>query len=279
MPDEASARAVSPSRPLLQGQRALVTGATSGIGHAIALALAQAGATVVVNHRDNDDGADSVVDEIACAGGRALQLKADVSREDEVERMFAAAVERLGSLDILVNNAGLQRDAAFHEMTLEQWQKVIDVNLTGQFLCARAAVREFLRRGVDPARSRAAGKIICISSVHETIPWAGHANYAASKGGVMLMMKTLAQEVARHRIRVNSIAPGAIKTQINRDAWTTPAAEAKLLELIPYGRVGVVEDVARAAVWLASDESDYVTGASLLVDGGMSLYPGFIGNG
>ena len=193
--------------------------------------------------------------------------------------MFADAIKQLGSLDILINNAGLQRDAPFDKMTLAQWRTVIDINLTGQFLCARAAVREFLRRGPDPQRSRALGKIICISSVHEVIPWGGHVNYAASKGGVMLMMKSLAQEVASKRIRVNSIAPGAIKTPINHDAWATPEAEKKLLQLIPYGRVGVVEDIAKAAVWLASDESDYVTGASLFVDGGMTLYPGCEDNG
>jgi glucose 1-dehydrogenase len=279
MPDEATVRAEPDSRLLLRDQRALVTGATSGIGRATAIALARAGAAVVVNYRSHADEGAEVVAEIERHGGRAIALHADVSREDEVERMFADAIAQFGSLDILINNAGLQRDAAFHEMTLEQWQTVIDTNLTGQFLCARAAVREFLRRGIDTRRSRAAGKIICISSVHEVIPWAGHANYAASKGGIMLMMKSLAQEVAPQRIRVNSISPGAIKTPINRAAWRTPEAEKKLLELIPYGRVGEVEDVARAAVWLASDESDYVTGASLFVDGGMTLYPGFDDNG
>jgi glucose 1-dehydrogenase len=278
MPDETATSPQTDAHQPLRGQRALVTGATSGIGRGIALALARAGATVVVNHRGHDRESKAVVAEIEQQGGRAIALSADVSKEDEVERMFAETVKQLGSLDILVNNAGLQRDAPFHEMTLEQWRTVIDVNLTGQFLCARAAVREFLRRGMDP-RSRALGKIICISSVHEVIPWAGHVNYAASKGGVMLMMKSLAQEVAPHRIRVNSIAPGAIKTPINHDAWNTPEAEKRLLQLIPYGRVGVVEDVAKAAVWLASDESDYVTGASLFVDGGMTLYPGFEDNG
>jgi glucose 1-dehydrogenase len=278
MPDETAIHPHVDARLPLRDQRALVTGATSGIGRGIAVALARAGATVVVNHRGHRDEGAAVVGEIERLGGRAIALSADVSKEDEVERMFADAVARLGSLDILVNNAGLQRDAAFHEMTMEQWRTVIDINLTGQFLCARAAVREFLRRGMDP-RSRALGKIICISSVHEVIPWAGHVNYAASKGGVMLLMKSLAQEVASKRIRVNSIAPGAIKTPINHDAWQTPEAEKKLLQLIPYGRVGVVEDVAKAAVWLASDESDYVTGASLFVDGGMTLYPGFEDNG
>ncbi len=281
MPDEASPhpRPAAAARMPLKGQRALVTGASSGIGRAIAIALAEAGASVVINYFSQAGEAEAVSEDVKRRGGQAIAMRADVSKEDEVERMFAEAVQQLGSLDILVNNAGLQRDAAFHEMTLADWRTVIDINLTGQFLCARAAVREFLRRGVDPKLSHAAGKIICISSVHEVIPWAGHVNYAASKGGVMQMMKSLAQELAPHRIRVNGIAPGAIKTPINRPAWETSESEARLLELIPYGRVGDVEDVARAAVWLASDESDYVVGASLLVDGGMALYPKFADNG
>jgi glucose 1-dehydrogenase len=198
-----------------------------------------------------------------------------VSQEDEVERLFAEACRAFGTLHVIVANAGLQRDAAAHDLSLADWRTVIDVNLTGQFLCCRAAIREFLRRGAEPDVSRALGKIICISSVHEVIPWAGHVNYAASKGGVMLMMKSLAQEYAGHRIRINGIAPGAIRTPINRAAWEAPEAEAALLKLIPYGRVGEPEDIAKAAVWLASDESDYVTGASLFVDGGMTLYPEF----
>jgi glucose 1-dehydrogenase len=202
-----------------------------------------------------------------------------VSQEDQVEDMFRHMVERFGTVDILVNNAGLQRDAAFHEMTLAQWNTVIGINLTGQFLCARAAVREFLRRGIVPAVSCAAGKIICMSSVHEVIPWAGHANYAASKGGIMLMMKTLAQELAPHRIRVNSIAPGAIRTPINTSAWSTDKAYDQLMTLVPYKRIGEPVDIARAVVWLASDDSDYVVGTTLFVDGGMTLYPGFTEGG
>lgn len=189
--------------------------------------------------------------------------------------MFERMIEEFGTIDILVNNAGLQQDAPFEHMTLKQWNKVIGVNLTGQFLCSRAAVREFKRQGVRREVSCAAGKIICISSVHEVIPWAGHVNYAASKGGVMLMMKSIAQEVAPYRIRVNSICPGAIRTPINRAAWETPAAHSELLKLIPYKRIGEVEDVGRVAVFLASDEADYIHGASLFVDGGMTLYPGF----
>jgi len=264
---------------ILAGQRALVSGASSGIGRAIAVAMGAAGAAVAVNHRADREAAERVVSTIEEAGGTAFAVRADVSSGGEVEAMVAAVVERLGTIDILVNNAGIQRDAAVQKMSLADWRAVIDVNLTGQFLCARAVVREFLRRGVVPAVSRAAGKIICISSVHQVIPWAYRANYAASKGGVAMLMKTLAQEVAGTRIRVNAIAPGAIKTGINRAAWETPEAEAKLLELIPYGRVGEPEDVARAAVWLASDESDYVTGTTLFVDGGMTLYPGFYGEG
>ena len=267
-----------PLKPL-KNQKALVTGASSGIGEACALALGAAGADVLVNYVTQPEDADRVVKAIIEGGSRALAFRADVSREDEVEAMFAGMLKEFGTIDILVNNAGLQRDARFHEMTLEQWNTVISINLTGQFLCAREAVREFLRRGVVPEVSTAAGKIICMSSVHEVIPWAGHVNYAASKGGVMLMMKSIAQELAPKKIRVNSIAPGAIKTPINRAAWEKPEAEAELLKLIPEGRVGVPEDIARAAVWLASDASDYVTGTTLFVDGGMTLYPGFATGG
>ena len=264
---------------VLDGQRALVTGANSGIGAEVAKALAAAGAKVVVNYVSGKEQADKVVDEITTAGGEAMAILADVSKEDQVEAMFREMLAAWGSIDVLVNNAGLQRDAAFHEMSLEQWRFVLDVNLTGQFLCARAAIREFLRRGMVPELSCALGKIVCMSSVHEIIPWGGHANYAASKGGVGMLMRTLAQEYGPQHIRVNSINPGAIKTPINRVAWETPEAEQKLLTLITYGRVGVVADIGKAAVWLASDDSDYVTGHTLYVDGGMTLYPGFSTNG
>ncbi len=270
--------APDPVKPL-KNQKALVTGANSGIGEACALALGAAGADVVVNYVSGPEEAERVVALIKQSGSRAIAVRADVSREDEVQAMFAQMLKEYGTIDILVNNAGLQRDARFHEMTLEQWNTVIAINLTGQFLCAREAVREFLRRGVVPEVSSAAGKIICLSSVHEVIPWGGHVNYAASKGGVMLLMKSMAQELAPKKIRVNSIAPGAIKTPINRGAWETPEAEAELLKLIPDGRVGVPEDIARTAVWLASDASDYVTGTTLFVDGGMTLYPGFATGG
>ncbi|MGH6904837.1 MAG: SDR family oxidoreductase, partial [Geminicoccaceae bacterium] len=266
-------------RRILAGQKALVTGASSGIGRAVALALGGAGADVAVNYRSGDDEAEAVVDAIEEKGSGAIALRADVSQEDQVQAMFTRMLERFGTIDILVNNAGLQKDARFEEMTLEDWNTVIGVNLTGQFLCARAAVREFKRRGVRPEISCAAGKIVCMSSVHDVIPWAGHINYAASKGGVMLMMRSIAQEVAPHRIRVNSVSPGAIRTPINRPAWATPEAYAELMRLIPYNRIGEPEDVARVAVWLASDEADYITGATLYVDGGMTLYPGFEAGG
>jgi glucose 1-dehydrogenase len=263
----------------LKDQVAIVTGSSSGIGAGIALALAAEGARVVVNYTSTIDGANKVVDEVTGNGGAAIAVRADVSKEDDVAAMFRQAIDAFGTVDILVNNAGLQQDAAFVDMTLAQWQRVIDINLTGQFLCGREAAREFIRRGVVAGRSRAAGKIICISSVHEVIPWAGHANYASSKGGVMLLMKTMAQELAPFKIRVNSIGPGAIKTRINKAAWDTPEAEAKLLELIPYKRVGEAADIGAAAAWLASDESDYVNGITLFVDGGMTLYPEFARGG
>lgn len=263
----------------LKGQSALVTGANSGIGLAVAKQMAAEGANVVVNYVARPEDADLVVADIKKNGGNAIAIKADVSNEQEVMSMFEKMISTFGTIDILVNNAGLQRDAALIDMTLAQWQIVINVNLTGQFLCAREAVREFLRRGIVKERSIAAGKIICMSSVHEVIPWAGHINYAASKGGVQMMMKSMAQELAPHKIRVNSIGPGAIQTPINRDAWSTKDALDKLLQLVPYGRIGEPIDIGKVAVWLASDESDYVNGTTLFVDGGMLLYPGFATNG
>jgi glucose 1-dehydrogenase len=263
----------------LRGQKALVTGASSGIGRAVALALGGAGADVVVNYRSGPDEAQAVVDEIKAAGGHAMAVRADVSREDEVREMIQEMLAAWGAIDILVNNAGLQQDAPLTEMTLQQWNTVIGVNLTGMFLCSREAAREMIRRGVRPEVSRAAGKIVCMSSVHELIPWAGHVNYAASKGGVRLFMQSIAQELAPHKIRVNSIAPGAIQTPINRAAWETPEALAALLTLIPYGRIGQPEDIGRVAVWLCSDDSDYVHGQTIFADGGMTLYPEFARGG
>lgn len=265
----------------LTGQTAIVTGANSGIGKAVAMALGQDGANVVVNYVSNPEGAEEIAHSICghelCGNG--IAIKADVSKEDEVEAMFKQTIDHFGTVDICVANAGLQRDYPMHEMPLKDWQLVLDVNLTGQFLCARAAIREFLRRGLRPEVSSALGKIIHMSSVHEVIPWAGHANYAASKGAVIMLMKSIAQEYGPKKIRTNSIAPGAIQTPINRDAWETPEALEKLYELIPYKRIGVPSDIGSAAAWLASDESDYINGSTLFVDGAMTCYPGFTTNG
>ena len=265
-------------RPL-RGQKALVTGASSGIGEGVARALGAAGADVVVNYVAQPEIAERIAGEIAQGGVQAMAIRADVSQETEVEAMIGRMVSEWGAIDILVNNAGLQRDAAFTEMTLEQWNTVIGVNLTGMFLCSRAATRVMVKQGVRPEVSRAAGKIVCISSVHEVIPWAGHVNYASSNGGVKLFMQSLAQEVAPRRIRVNSVAPGAIRTPINRAAWETPEALAALLKLIPYGRIGLPEDIGRVVAWLASDDADYIHGQTIFVDGGMTLYPEFADGG
>ncbi|MCC7400653.1 MAG: SDR family oxidoreductase [Chitinophagaceae bacterium] len=267
------------SEKKLTKQTAIVTGANSGIGEGVALALGEAGANVVVNYVINPDAANDVVQKIRAFGSEAVAIQADVSKEDQVINMFQQTIQQFGTVDILVNNAGLQRDAKFHEMTLAQWQYVIDINLTGQFLCAREAIREFLRRGIVPERSIACGKIICMSSVHQIIPWAGHANYASSKGGIKMLMQTIAQEYGHQKIRVNSICPGAIKTPINKTAWDTPQAYNSLMELIPYNRIGVPEDIGKLAVFLASDDSDYITGASIFIDGGMTLFEGFATGG
>jgi glucose 1-dehydrogenase len=256
-----------------------VTGANSGIGRAVALGLAASGADVVINYVVDPAAAEEVANRIETLGRKAITIKADVSDEEAVRAMFARAVDHFGTLHILVSNAGLQRDAPFHDMTLEQWNKVIGVNLTGQFLCAREAVREFRRRGVVNGVSAAAGKLVCMSSVHQEIPWAGHANYAASKGGVMQMMRSLAQEVAPFAIRVNGVAPGAIRTSINRPAWETKEAYESLMTLVPYKRIGEPDDIAQAVAWLVSDAADYVTGATLFIDGGMTLFPGFATGG
>jgi glucose 1-dehydrogenase len=265
---------------MLSGQKALVTGANSGIGKGIAQELAKAGADVVVNYRSNEKSALELVEQLKMnCGVNAFAAYADVSNENDIKTMFEKVIKEFGTIDILINNAGLQKDAPIDEMTLEQWNTVINVNLTGQFLCAREAIKEFKRRGVVPEVSCAAGKILHISSVHEVIPWAGHVNYAASKGGVMLMMKSIAQEVAPFRIRVNSISPGAVRTPINTSAWETQEAYNDLMKLIPYNRIGEVEDIGRVAAWLASDQADYINGTSIYVDGGMTLYPGFATGG
>jgi glucose 1-dehydrogenase len=264
-----------PSYNRLKGQVAIVTGASSGLGKATVIQMAREGAKVVINYHSHKEDAQKIADEIKGFNGEAIIFQADVSKEKEVQAMFEKTVETFGTVHILVNNAGIESYSSIEEMTIEQWQNVIDVNLTGTFLCTREAIREFNKRGIDEKLSVAEGKIICISSVHQRIPWGGNSNYAASKGGVTQFMKSVAQEVAPYKIRVNSIAPGAIKTPINKDSWDTPEKEKGLLKLIPYNRVGEPIDIARAAVWLASDESDYVHGTTLFVDGGMTLYPAF----
>lgn len=263
----------------LAGCVAIVTGASSGLGRAIAIGLGRSGARVVVNHLERSrEKAEAVVAEVAAAGGEAMAYAADVSVEADVDRMFADAIARYGTVHMVVANAGIERPAAIENMTLDDWRAVLDVNLTGAFLTARAAARTFLRLG-SPAASRATGKIVFTSSVHEIIPWSGQVNYAASKGGLALLMRSLAQELAPRGVRVNSVAPGAIKTAINTHAWSDEEAREKLLTLIPYRRVGEPDDVANAVLWLLSDASDYVNGTSLVIDGGMTLYPAFRDNG
>ena len=258
----------------LSGQTAIVTGSSTGLGRACALGLAAEGMNVVVNYRSSRQQAEATAAEITERGGRAVVVQADVAEENDVQRLFGETIDAFGHLDLVVANAGLQADAAFTEMTLAQWNQVISVDLTGQFLCCREAARIFRRQGVHE-HGRAAGKIICMSSVHDEIAWSGHVNYAAAKGGVKMMMESMAQELAADKIRVNSISPGAIRTDINKDAWGTEQAMNELLKLIPYGRIGEGEDVGNLCVFLASDASDYITGATIYIDGGMMLYPGF----
>lgn len=263
--------------PVIKGQNALVTGASKGLGQAIAIGFAKAGAKVLINYNSDEAGAIETQQIIEKFGGTAILFKADVASESEVKSMFQCAVQAFGRLDIVVPNSGIQLNATVDEMSLEQWQNVININLGGMFLCAREAVRIFKQQGIDRSISYACGKLIFMSSVHDIIPWAGHANYAAAKGGLILFMKSLAQEVAHLRIRVNALSPGAIRTPMNVEKLTSPELfEKLLLKLIPCKRIGEAEEVAQAAVWLASDQSDYVYGTTIYIDGGMTLDPEFI---
>lgn len=263
----------------LEGQSALVTGASSGIGAAIAIELARHGANVTLNYFSSKSEAEKIADRIHKSGGNAITVKADVSKPDDVDHLFNEALEAFGSLDIMVANAGIQKDSPFREMSYKDWQRVLDVNLTGQFLCAQRATQIFCQQGIRPEISKSAGKIVCVGSVHQIIPWAGHVNYAAAKAGVEMMMESAAQELAHEKIRINAVAPGAIRTPINQDVWSDDEKLRELLTLVPYGRIGEPDDVGRTVAWLVSDEADYVVGTTLYVDGGMALYPGFVGNG
>lgn len=267
MDDAAGAPAITGATPHA-GRRALVTGAASGIGLDCALRLGADGAAVVVNHLDGErEAAEGVVRQITAAGGAAIALEADVADEDQVVAMFAAATHRLGAIDLLVNNAGVESPVRLVDMSLEQWNKVISINLTGAFLCAREAARGMI------AASRT-GVIVNVTSVHEQVPWPGYAHYCASKAGTKLMGQTLARELAEHGIRVVNIGPGAIATPINQEMLDDPEQREAVLAQIPLGFFGESRDIAAAASWLAGDEARYVTGATLFVDGGMTLYPG-----
>jgi glucose 1-dehydrogenase len=253
----------------LEGQAALVTGASSGIGQSIATRLGWEGASVGVNHLSNEDkvGAETAVRQIEEAGANAVAIEGDVSSEDDATRMVREVAEEFGRLDVLVNNAGVESERPFLEMTLADWEKVLSVNLTGAFLMSREALKVMVENG--------GGKIINISSVHERIPWPGFAHYAASKGGLKMFTETLALEFAKRGVRVNALAPGAIATSINKEKLETPGKRAEVEKLIPWDRWGEPEEVAACAAFLASEEASYVTGATLFVDGGMALYPGF----
>jgi glucose 1-dehydrogenase len=254
----------------LAGRRALVTGAATGIGRATAGRLAADGASVVINYLGPADQAHSVVKEISDAGGRALAIAGDVSREDQVLAMFTQAREELGGpVDLLVNNAGIEKPFKLVDMPLDEWEKVLAVNLTGTFLCTREAARGMLDAG-------AKGAIVNVSSVHEVIPWPTFSHYCASKGGMKLFAETVARELAPSGIRVVNVAPGAILTPINQELIDDAKKRAEVVAEIPLGRAGEPEEIAAAIAWVAGPEAEYVVGSTLFVDGGMTLYPKFI---
>jgi glucose 1-dehydrogenase len=268
MTDPAFTPLAEPAR-LLGGRKALVTGADSGIGRGIAFELAAHGAAVAVNYLSDSSVAEDMVAQIERSGGRAIAVQMDVASEHDVVQAIAKAREAFGGLDLLVNNAGIEKQFLLVDMPLEWWRRVIDVNLTGAFLCAREAARIMLADGVP-------GAIVNITSVHEVIPWEGFSHYCASKGGEKLFTQSIARELAPHGIRVVSVAPGAIATPINADVLDDPKRKAEVEAEIPYGRWGEVADVARAVAWVASEQADYVVGSTIFVDGGMTLYPRFV---
>jgi len=258
-----------PDARLLEGRRALVTGGDSGIGQGVCYELAAHGAAVAINYVGPPQEARRMAQELEHAGVKALTVAMDVSSEQDVARAFAECKEAFGGVDLLVNNAGLEQPYTLLDMPLAAWQKVLDVNLTGVFLCAREAGRMMRDEGCK-------GAIVNMSSVHEQIAWERFSHYCASKGGMRMFTQSIAKELAPLGIRVVNVAPGAVDTPINRDVLADPVESAKVTAEIPLGRWGHVGDIARAVAWLASDQASYVTGATLFVDGGMTLYPRFI---
>ncbi|MBS2969540.1 glucose-1-dehydrogenase [Metabacillus sp. KIGAM252] len=252
----------------LEGKVVVVTGASSGLGRAIAKRFGQEKAKVVINYYKNEGKSDELIGEIKEAGGEAVKVQGDVSKEEDVKKIIQFAIDTYGTLDVMVNNAGIQNEVPTEELSLDDWNKVISTNLTGIFVGSREAIAYMLKNDIK-------GSIINMSSVHQIIPWPHFAHYAASKGGIKMLSETLALEFAPHGIRVNCLAPGAINTPINKEKFSDPAAKEEVLKMIPLNKIGEPEEVAAAAVWLASEEASYVTGTTLYIDGGMTNYPSF----
>ena len=252
----------------LEGKVVVITGSSTGLGKAMAIRFATEKAKVVVNYRSKEEEANSVLEEIKKVGGEAIAVKGDVTVESDVINLVQSAIKEFGKFDVMINNAGLENPVSSHEMSLSDWNKVIDTNLTGAFLGSREAIKYFVENDIK-------GTVINMSSVHEKIPWPLFVHYAASKGGMKLMTETLALEYAPKGIRVNNIGPGAINTPINAEKFADPEQRADVESMIPMGYIGEPEEIAAVAAWLASSEASYVTGITLFADGGMTQYPSF----
>lgn len=256
--------------PDLEGKVVIITGAATGLGKAMALRFGKEKAKIVINYRNPDRNVNDMIKEIEQSGGQAIAVQGDVTVEEDMKNLIREATEQFGTLDVMINNAGVENEVPSHELTLNDWNHVINTNLTGAFLGCREAISYMLKHNIQ-------GSILNMSSVHEIIPWPHFVHYAASKGGMKLMTETLALEYAPKRIRVNNIGPGAINTPINAEKFEDPILRQGVIDMIPMGYIGEPEEIAAVAAWLASSEASYVTGITLYADGGMTKYPSFQG--
>nr|WP_263314973.1 glucose 1-dehydrogenase [Mammaliicoccus sp. Marseille-Q6498] len=254
----------------LKDKVVIITGGNSGIGKSTSERFGREESKVVINYLDHAEDAEAIVKTIKESGGDAIAVQGDVSKEEDIKNLIQKAHEKFGRIDVMINNAGFEKPIPTHEMSLEEWSKVIDINLTGAFLGSREAVKYYLEHDIK-------GQIINTASVHDVIPWPNYVNYAASKGGLKLMMETMSMEYGKNGIRINNVSPGAVVTEHTREKFSDPATRKETLEMIPLNEIGEADQVANINAFLASEQAHYIHGTTIYVDGGMTNYPAFMG--